>query len=89
MSNSKSNILNTENKISAKASSLLSTDSYQEFLDTLAKIYHEAILLKKLIYKIKNQMRHFKLRQYIEEVFKFIIRNITQGLHCRKGQQSK
>lgn len=85
MSNNVNNIEINKSELNVKEI----TESNQEFLNILAKIYHEAILLKKLTYKIKNQMRHFKIRQYIEELFKFIIRHITQGLQHRKGQQSK
>lgn len=64
-------------------------DKYQQLMDLLTKVYQETILTKKLLYKTKNQMRHYKQYHYIEELVKFMIRNILQGFQLRKVQTSK
>lgn len=61
----------------------------QNVLNLLGKIHQENLLLKRIMFKTKNQMDSHKHYQYMDELCKFLCKNILQNLHFHKSHISK
>lgn len=61
----------------------------QNLLNLLGRIHQENILIKKIMFKTKNQMRTHKHYKYMEELTRFINKNILENLHFHKPHLSK